>query len=256
MDVVLFSRIQVALTTAFHIVFSVLTIGLAVFLVIVAWLWLRSKNEIYYRRWCFRGRFYSYRVFHDKIIFGKVMNNQVWDVFSGSGGTFMAFIRIKQIVLRTGQILLLGVTLFLVEQIPFNDMLYGAGSQLKSAPHSQKDSGASFKRILEIDSDVTSSSAEIINIVLTGPFPPEAQVIEGDAPRIFCDFPDVRMEKNISRTIVVNGRYVLQIRTGIHPPPESKSRVVLDLVPNHDYEVEQFFFEQDNRYSIVIREKP
>lgn len=168
----------------------------------------------------------------------------------------MAFIRIKQIVLRTGQILLLGVTLFLVEQIPFNDILYGAGSQLKNAPYSQKDSGTSSKRILEIDSDVTSSSAEIINIVLTGPFPPEAQVIEGGAPRIFCDFPDVRMEKNINRTIVVNGRYVLQIRTGIHPPPESKSRVVLDLVPNHDYEVEQFFFEQDNRYSIVIREKP
>lgn len=59
MDVVLFSRIQFALTTAFHIVFPILTIGLAVFLVVVEWLWLRSKNEIYYRRWRFRVRVFA-----------------------------------------------------------------------------------------------------------------------------------------------------------------------------------------------------
>ena len=168
----------------------------------------------------------------------------------------MAFSRIKQIVLRTGRVLLLGLTLLLVVQIPFNDILYGAGAQLKNGSHSQKDSGISSKKILEIDSDITSSSGEIINIVLTGPYPPNAQVIEGDMPRIFCDFPDVRMGKNIQRTIGVNGKYVLQIRTGIHPPPEPKTRVVLDLVPNHDYEVEQLFFEKDNRYSITIRKKP
>ncbi len=52
------------------------------------------------------------------------------------------------------------------------------------------------------------------------------------------------MEKTILRTIGVNGKYVLQVRTGIHPPPEPKTRVVLDLVPNHDYEVEQLFYEK------------
>jgi hypothetical protein len=168
----------------------------------------------------------------------------------------MVFSLIKQIVLRSGRVMLLGLALLLVVQIPFNDILYGAASQLKNGKHSQKASGISSKRILEIHSDITSSSGEIINIVLTGPYPPNAQVIEGDMPRIFCDFPDVRMEKNVQRTIGVNGKYVLQIRTGIHPPPEPKTRVVLDLVPKHDYEVEQLFFEKENRYSIIIREKP
>jgi hypothetical protein len=167
----------------------------------------------------------------------------------------MAFIRIRQICIRTGRILLLGLALLLVEQVPFNDILYGAGPHLKKAPPSQKGSAASPKKILAIDSDITSPSGEIINIVLTGNFPPEAQVIEGDNPRIYCDFPDARMEKTIQRTIAVNGKYILQIRTGIHPPPESKSRVVLDLVPHHDYEVEQLFYEKENRYSIIIREK-
>lgn len=167
----------------------------------------------------------------------------------------MTFIRIRQIFISTGRILLLGLALLLVEQLPFNDILYGAGPNLKSAPTSRKDSAASSRKILAIDSDITSTSGEIINIVLTGNFPPEAQVIEGDIPRIYCDFSDVRMEKTIPRTIGVNGKYVLQVRTGIHPPPEPKSRVVLDLVPNHDYEVEQLFYEKENRYSIIIREK-
>jgi hypothetical protein len=197
---------------------------------------------------------FSYRVFHESFL-EKFVNNRGWVVLSVSGGLLMAFIRIRQIVLRTGRILLLGLALFMVGQFPFNDVSYAAGSKVKSTVPSRKGTDTTSKKILEINSNITSPSEEIINIALTGPFPPEAQVIEGDTPRIYCDFPDVRMEKTIKRSIDVNGKYVLQIRTGIHPPPEPKSRVVLDLVPNHDYEVEQLFFEHDNRYSIIIREK-
>ncbi len=134
----------------------------------------------------------------------------------------------------------------------------GAGSRIKGEPLSPKASSisGSSKKILEISSDLTSPSAEMITIVLTGLFPPEAQVIEGKTPKIICDFPDILMEKTIKRMMPINGKYILQVRTGIHPPPEPKSRVVIDLAPNHDYEVEQLFYEQNNRYSMIIREKP
>jgi hypothetical protein len=168
----------------------------------------------------------------------------------------MTFVRINKIVLRTGWMLLSGLLPLLVVQIPFNGILYGADSQLKSAPPSGKDAVHASKRMLQIESDITSSSAETISIVLTGPYPPKPLVIEGNAPKIVCDFPDVLMEKTIKRVIPVNGKYVLQVRTGIHPTPEPKTRVVLDLAPNHDYEVEQLFYEKDNRYSMIIREKP
>jgi hypothetical protein len=131
------------------------------------------------------------------------------------------------------------------------------GSDSKSELFSPKASVifGSSKKILDIESDIKSSTAEMITIVLTGLFPPEAQVIEGKTPKIICDFPDVLMEKTIKRVIAINGRYILQVRTGIHPPPEPKSRVVIDLAPNRDYEVEQLFYEQNNRYSMIIREK-
>jgi cytochrome bd ubiquinol oxidase subunit I len=53
MDALLLSRIQFGLTTAFHILFPTLTIGLAVFLVIVEFLWLRKRDVMYYRMYRF-----------------------------------------------------------------------------------------------------------------------------------------------------------------------------------------------------------
>lgn len=53
MDVVTLSRIQFGLTTAFHILFPTLTIGLAVYLVVVEALWLKTRHEVYYRMFRF-----------------------------------------------------------------------------------------------------------------------------------------------------------------------------------------------------------
>ncbi|GBC62470.1 cytochrome ubiquinol oxidase subunit I [Desulfonema ishimotonii] len=53
MDVVLLSRLQFGITTAFHILFPTLTIGLAFYLVVTEFLWLRTKDEMYYRMYRF-----------------------------------------------------------------------------------------------------------------------------------------------------------------------------------------------------------
>src|SRR5512139_1527561 len=53
MDALFLSRIQFAVTTLFHILFPALTIGLSVYLVVVDFLWLRKKEEIYYRMYRF-----------------------------------------------------------------------------------------------------------------------------------------------------------------------------------------------------------
>ncbi len=53
LDQLLLSRIQFAVTTMFHILFPVLTIGLAVYLVIIEALWLAKGEEIYYRLYRF-----------------------------------------------------------------------------------------------------------------------------------------------------------------------------------------------------------
>lgn len=59
MDVVFLSRIQFALTTMFHILFPVLTIGLALYLVVVEFLWLKTRQELYYRIYRFWAKIFA-----------------------------------------------------------------------------------------------------------------------------------------------------------------------------------------------------
>src|SRR5512135_685048 len=59
MDVLLLSRIQFAVTTLFHILFPALTIGLSLYLVVVEFLWLRTREEIYYRMYRFWVRIFA-----------------------------------------------------------------------------------------------------------------------------------------------------------------------------------------------------
>ncbi|MGH6980962.1 MAG: cytochrome ubiquinol oxidase subunit I [Stellaceae bacterium] len=49
LDPVLLSRLQFAVTTLFHILWPVLTIGMSLFLLLMEALWLRSGNDDYYR---------------------------------------------------------------------------------------------------------------------------------------------------------------------------------------------------------------
>lgn len=53
MDAVLLSRMQMAFTLSFHILFPTLTIGLAVFLAILESLWLKTGDEFYRRHYHF-----------------------------------------------------------------------------------------------------------------------------------------------------------------------------------------------------------
>jgi cytochrome bd ubiquinol oxidase subunit I len=59
LDPLLLSRIQFAVTTMFHILFPVLTIGLSVYLVIIEALWLAGGQEIYYRLYRFWVKIFS-----------------------------------------------------------------------------------------------------------------------------------------------------------------------------------------------------
>src|SRR5882757_4549602 len=54
LDPLILARLQFAFTVSFHIIFPTLSIGLALFLVIVEALWLRTRDLVYrqiYRFW-------------------------------------------------------------------------------------------------------------------------------------------------------------------------------------------------------------
>ena len=59
MDALFLSRIQFAVTTMFHILFPVLTIGLSFYLVVIEFLWLKTRQELFYRIYRFWARIFA-----------------------------------------------------------------------------------------------------------------------------------------------------------------------------------------------------
>jgi SH3-like domain-containing protein len=110
-------------------------------------------------------------------------------------------------------------------------------------------------RIKFIRVDVARQGEERVLFLLDGFFPPQTFVLEEGALRVVCDFPNTGLAPGIGRLIPVEGRLIRQIRTSQYRGDHPKVRAVLDLAPDKDYEVNQFFFQEQNVYSVVVREK-
>jgi cytochrome bd ubiquinol oxidase subunit I len=88
LDPVLLARIQFAFTISFHIVFPAFTIGLASWLAVVEWRWLRTRNEVYKQVYQFWIKIFAV-TFGMGVVSGVVMSYQFgtnWSAFSDQVG--------------------------------------------------------------------------------------------------------------------------------------------------------------------------
>lgn len=93
-DAVSLSRLQFALTAIFHMLWPVLTTGMAIYLVIIEGLWLKTKNPDYYRHARFWSKLYVLN-FGIGVASGLPMAFQFglnWAPFSESVGDFFGTI--------------------------------------------------------------------------------------------------------------------------------------------------------------------
>ena len=107
--------------------------------------------------------------------------------------------------------------------------------------------------ILKISFDDSSSRGEMVLFRLNDFSPPAVSAIEKDNPRVLCDFMAMNLDSSVQKTIETNGQYIERIRTAKHHDPE-KVRVVLDLRPNRDYDLQQVFFRNDNLFVLIVNE--
>jgi len=114
-------------------------------------------------------------------------------------------------------------------------------------------SADTLKRIEEIQFNITPEGEEKVVFVLNGFYPPDTFVLEENVPKVVCDFSESQLAPGIDQNREVNGSFVRKIRIGDHKGAEPKLRVVLDLVPDRDYEVEQIFFRKENLYTLTFK---
>ncbi|MCJ7683209.1 MAG: SH3 domain-containing protein [Desulfobacteraceae bacterium] len=111
------------------------------------------------------------------------------------------------------------------------------------------------REIKAIRPEVAAKGVVKVIFELNGPFPPQIMIVEGEKPRVVCDFFDAGLASDIGDSIEVNNGIVEKIRTGMHKWPKFKVRVVLDLVSERNYEVDKIFLEKENYYVLVVKAK-
>lgn len=105
----------------------------------------------------------------------------------------------------------------------------------------------------DVSFETTADNSEMVLFKLNDFYPPIVFGIEKGNPRVVCDFLDTAMDKSIRPVIKTKGNYISGIRVARHGSPD-KVRVVLDLVPNRNYDLQQVFFKEDNLFIIIINE--
>ena len=114
------------------------------------------------------------------------------------------------------------------------------------------DSRAARTAVLEsVVFENSPSRGEMIQFTLTDFHPPKIFGIEEGVPRVVCDFPTTRAGKKLQKNIQANGRWVKVIRVGSHKNPD-RVRVVIDLAPNNNYDLQQVFFTDENLFVIIV----
>ena len=98
----------------------------------------------------------------------------------------------------------------------------------------------------------SSHRTEKVLFDLNGFHPPQTFTLNGNRPRLVCDFKNARLGQGVKPRIPVNGTLIKEIRVAYHSSPSPKVRVVLDLLPDRAYDVEQIYFRQDSQFSLVL----
>ncbi len=110
-------------------------------------------------------------------------------------------------------------------------------------------------QLLEISFDNSSNKGEMVIFRLNDFYPPTVSAIEEETPQVLCDFMDMELGSDVKDVILAEGKYVQRIRTARHGGPD-KVRVVLDLSPDRDYDLQQVFFKNDNLFVLIVNELP
>jgi len=129
------------------------------------------------------------------------------------------------------------------EQVPFPE------EQVDTAPDTDKKEATPL--LSSIKFDKTSNRGEMLLFELNDFYPPVVFGIEEKLPRVVCDFMDTKVAKSVPSIIDCNGKYLKTVRVGIHNKPV-KVRVVLDLAPENNYDLQQVFFKEDNLFVLII----
>jgi len=97
--------------------------------------------------------------------------------------------------------------------------------------------------LLDVTFENTSNKGEMVLFKLNGFYPPSVTGEEEGTPLVICDFAGTRLDEKITRTQAIHGEYIEQV-TIQQPEDSDLVRVIIELVPNKNYDLQQVFFQR------------
>jgi len=76
--------------------------------------------------------------------------------------------------------------------------------------------------------------------------------IEEGIPRVICDFTNATLADTIPALIQTQGQFIQQVRVEKNGNASS-IRVILVLVPDRHYDLEQIFFKEELLYILLVK---
>jgi len=112
---------------------------------------------------------------------------------------------------------------------------------------------AQERQLMEISSEKLYDGSIKVLFILTEVHNPKMFYYKTpSAPKVVCDFYNVKVKPGLKQEIRVDKRYIQNVRLGEHHDPKDKVRVVLDLIPGVKYTVNEIPPEP-NIFSVIIK---
>ncbi len=125
---------------------------------------------------------------------------------------------------------------------------------LAETPAGEQKAATSFSAeplLSDISFENTSNNGEMVLFKLNGFFPPTVAGEEAGTPQVVCKFPGTRLSGTVVKDQESQGRFVDRIRV-VQSADKNQLEVILELVPNKNYDLQQVFFKEDNLFVVIV----
>jgi len=98
--------------------------------------------------------------------------------------------------------------------------------------------------------DLQVRNGEMVLFKLNRFYPPSISAQEHGWPRVICDFENTVIARDIASHIEAKGKFVDTIE--VAASGQNGTRVVLNLYPGKDYDLQQVFFQEDKLFVLIV----
>ena len=124
-------------------------------------------------------------------------------------------------------------------------------SSAPSPPSTVATDGPGDAKLLNVTFENSSNKGEMVLFKLNGFYPPIVFGVEKGEPKVVCDFLDTSVAAKVDKNINCYGRFIKSIRVDSSGDP-GKVRVVLNLMEDKKYDLQQVFFKEDNLFVLIV----